>query len=67
MVEFITGKEAGGHTVNGLYHNSFEEIKNFLSKRVTDLILEKSTLWQERKKGSQNWNAINPDKKLILP
>jgi hypothetical protein len=24
-----------------------------LSKRINDLILEKSTLWQERKKGSQ--------------
>lgn len=32
MVEFMTGKEAGGHTVKGLYHNSSEEIKNFKQK-----------------------------------
>ena len=28
----MTGKEAGGHTVKGLYHNSSEEIKNFKQK-----------------------------------
>ena len=63
MVEFMTGKEAGGHTVNSLYHNSFEEIKNFKQKNNWSDIREVHSLAGEKEritevKCNKSWQEI---------